>query len=68
MAAEFATLQWVDWFRFNNRRDLDPIGNRPPAEESSFGDSHASAPLIASTPVRRPAATSWGSPSLVAQR
>ena len=27
---EFATLEWVDWF--NNRRILEPIGNRPPAE------------------------------------
>ena len=27
---EFATLDWVDWF--NNRRILEPIGNRPPAE------------------------------------
>ncbi len=23
-------LEWVDWF--NNRRILEPIGNRPPAE------------------------------------
>jgi transposase InsO family protein len=29
-AAEFATLEWVDWF--NNRRLLGPIGNIPPAE------------------------------------
>jgi transposase InsO family protein len=27
---EFATLTWVDWF--NNRRLLEPIGNKPPAE------------------------------------
>ena len=27
---EFATLDWVDWF--NNRRVLEPIGNRPAAE------------------------------------
>ena len=27
---EFATLEWVDWF--NNRRLLEVIGNRPPAE------------------------------------
>ena len=27
---EFATLEWLDWF--NNRRILEPIGNRPPAE------------------------------------
>ena len=25
-AVEFATLDWVDWF--NNRRILEPIGNR----------------------------------------
>ncbi|WP_425312661.1 IS3 family transposase [Martelella limonii] len=29
-AVEFATLEWVDWF--NNRRLLEPIGNKPPAE------------------------------------
>ena len=29
-AVEFATLDWVDWF--NNRRILEPIGDRPPAE------------------------------------
>jgi putative transposase len=29
-AAEYATLEWVDWF--NNRRLLEPIGNVPPAE------------------------------------
>ena len=29
-AVELATLHWVDWF--NNRRILEPIGNRPPAE------------------------------------
>jgi len=29
-AVEFATLEWVDWY--NNRRLLEPIGNRPPAE------------------------------------
>lgn len=27
---EIATLEWVDWF--NNRRILEAIGNRPPAE------------------------------------
>lgn len=27
---EFVTLTWVDGF--NNRRILEPIGNRPPAE------------------------------------
>ena len=29
-AVEVATLDWVDWF--NNRRILEPIGDRPPAE------------------------------------
>jgi transposase InsO family protein len=29
-AVEYATLEWVDWF--NNRRLLEPIGHRPPAE------------------------------------
>ena len=29
-AVEFATLEWVDWF--NRRRQLEPIGNIPPAE------------------------------------
>ncbi|EQA99782.1 transposase [Sphingobium quisquiliarum P25] len=29
-AAEYATLEWVDWF--NHQRLLEPIGNIPPAE------------------------------------
>ena len=29
-AVEFATLEWVDWFK--NKRLLEPIGNIPPAE------------------------------------
>lgn len=29
-AAEYATLEWVDWF--NHRRLLEPIGNIPPAK------------------------------------
>jgi putative transposase len=29
-AVEYATLEWVDWFK--NRRLLEPIGNLPPAE------------------------------------
>ncbi len=34
-AAEYATLEWVDWF--NSRRLLEPIGNIPPAEaEANF--------------------------------
>ena len=32
-AVEFATLTWVDWF--NNRRLLEPIGDRPPAEKEN---------------------------------
>ncbi len=28
--AEYATLEWVDWF--NHRRLLEPIGHVPPAE------------------------------------
>jgi transposase InsO family protein len=28
--AEYATLEWVDWF--NHRRLLKPIGSIPPAE------------------------------------
>ena len=35
-AVEFATLEWVDWF--NNRRTLEPIGNRPPAEAEAAYD------------------------------
>jgi putative transposase len=27
---EIATLEWIDWF--NNRRLLEAIGHRPPAE------------------------------------
>ena len=33
-AVEFATLEWVDWF--NNRRLLEPIGDRPPAEKEQL--------------------------------
>ena len=34
-AVEYATLEWVDWFK--NRRLLEPIGNIPPAEaEANF--------------------------------
>lgn len=29
-AVEYATLEWVDWFK--RRRPLEPIGNNPPAE------------------------------------
>jgi putative transposase len=29
-AVEYATLEWVDWF--NNRRQLESIGNIPAAE------------------------------------
>ncbi len=37
-AAEYATLEWVDWF--NNRRLLEPIGNIPPAEaEQRYHDT-----------------------------
>ena len=28
---EFATSAWANWF--NNKRLLEPIGNRPPAEK-----------------------------------
>jgi transposase InsO family protein len=28
--ADYASLEWVDWF--NHRRLLEPIGNIPPAE------------------------------------
>jgi len=34
-SAEYAALEWVDWF--NNRRLLEPIGHVPPAEfEESY--------------------------------
>jgi putative transposase len=29
-AVEYATLEWVDWFK--NRRLMEPIGDIPPAE------------------------------------
>jgi len=29
-AAEFVTLEWVDWY--DNHRVLEPVGNIPPAE------------------------------------
>src|SRR5512135_1499076 len=40
-AVEFATLAWVDWF--NQRRFLEPIGHRPPAEVEAEYDGQASA-------------------------
>jgi putative transposase len=35
---ELATLEYIDWF--NNRRILEPIGDRPPAEAEAI---HAAA-------------------------
>ena len=35
---EFATLECVDWF--NNRRLLEVIGNRPPAEAEAEAAYH----------------------------
>ena len=37
-ALEFATLDWVDWF--NNRRILEPMGNRLPAETEAATIAH----------------------------
>ena len=44
-AVEFATLTWVDWF--NNRRLLEPIGNRPPAEVEARYYAHEKATALA---------------------
>lgn len=45
-AAEYATLEWVDWF--NNRLLLEPIGNIPPAEaEANFYAALEIEPLAA---------------------
>jgi len=45
-AVAFATLEWVD--RFNNRRLLGPIGNRPPAEaEAAYYTQLAMTPIAA---------------------
>lgn len=45
-AAEFATLEWVDWF--NHRRLLEPIGNIPPAEaEALYYAAQEDLPLAA---------------------
>ena len=45
-AAEYATLEWVDWF--NNRRLLEPIGNIPPAEvEANFYAAQETEPMAA---------------------
>ena len=43
---EFATLQWVDWF--NNRRLLEPLGHRPPAEsERAYYHQHRDPATVA---------------------
>ena len=43
---EFATLQWVDWF--NNRRLLEPLGHRPPAEfEQAYYHQHRAPATVA---------------------
>ncbi|BFL66152.1 hypothetical protein SKB0092_42310 (plasmid) [Roseomonas mucosa] len=44
-AVEFATLTWVDWF--NNRRLLEPIGNRPPAEAEARYYAHEETKALA---------------------
>ena len=41
-AVEFATLEWVDWF--NNRRPLEPIAFRPPAEADAAYDANLEVP------------------------
>lgn len=43
--AEFATLEWVDWF--NHRRLLAPIGNVPPAELEHAYNRQSHEPAIA---------------------
>ena len=45
-AVEIATLEWVDWF--NNRRLLEPIGYRPPAEaEANYYAAQAETAMAA---------------------
>jgi transposase InsO family protein len=44
-AAEFATLEWVDWF--NNRRLLEPIDNIPPAEAEARFHAMLAEPAMA---------------------
>lgn len=44
-AAEFATLEWVDWF--NNKRLLETIGNIPPAEAEQRYYAMLDAPAMA---------------------
>lgn len=45
-AVEYATLEWVEWF--NNRRLLEAIGNRPPAEfEALYYQSTGQLPMVA---------------------
>jgi transposase InsO family protein len=44
-AAEFATLEWVDWY--NNRCLLEPIGNMPPAEAEARYYAELEAPALA---------------------
>lgn len=44
-AAEFATLEWEDWF--NNRRLLEAIGSIPPAEAEERYNAMLDAPAMA---------------------
>ena len=44
--AEFATLEWVDWF--NNRRLLEPLGYIPPAE---FEQMYYATPATKQSPI-----------------
>ena len=44
-AIEFATLEWVDWFK--NRRILEPIGNIPPAEAEERYNAMLQQPAMA---------------------
>ena len=46
IAVEYATLEWVDWFK--NRRLLEPIGNLPPTKaEASFYPALETEPMAA---------------------
>ena len=44
-AVEFATMEWVDWFK--HRRLLEPIGNIPPAEAEATYHAMLDVPAIA---------------------
>ncbi|BFL66243.1 hypothetical protein SKB0092_43220 (plasmid) [Roseomonas mucosa] len=58
-AAEYATLEWVDWF--NHRRVPEPIGNMPSAEARYYAAQCTSPGRVTQTN-QLPEKPGWFSP------